>query len=144
VEKYFGLRFRFLQSLRVLLRKSVKPFFDALQQAECRQTDHGDLVGFYTKSDGTKHGFLWLHTYKRLDARTTGVNNATDIVGWSTSGFFAKHIESNEGPHDATEVTPGFIPSATPVPGAGFRSRSMACGLWWDRTSIRRANNTNF
>jgi hypothetical protein len=82
--------------------------------------------------------------YKRLDTRTTGVNNATDIVGWGTSGFFAKHIESNEGPHDAAEVTPGFIPSATPVPWARFRSRSMACGLWWDRTSIRRANNTDF
>ena len=182
--------------------------------------DHGDLVGFYTKSDGTRHGFLWLHTnvvktldypgtsfttvpmgvnnvltivgglwsigvtgtfpeggwvwkkgsfsninlgtsgcfnctsvdgisnngvivgeafrndfwtgwlkeatdkdfflYKRLDTRTTGVNNAADIVGWGTSGFFARHIESNEGTHYAAEVAPGFIPVRYPGAGGTF------------------------
>ena len=37
------------------------------------------------------------------DTFGTGVNSATDIIGW-----FAKHIELNEN-NDATEVKPGFI-----------------------------------
>jgi uncharacterized membrane protein len=176
--------------------------------------DLGDLVGFYTKSDGSKHGFIWYHTntlrtidkpnsqglttvpfginkagtvagglwevdaggtfpgggwvwvngtfsnmnpfspnaagaccqsvngianngvlagqifqadfhYAWLkqgpdedfylqnnqaigDTFGTGVNSATDIIGYGQSGWFAKHIELNEN-NDATEVKPGFI-----------------------------------
>ena len=181
--------------------------------------DNGDLVGFFTRSDGTKHGFLWLHTnvvktldypgtsfttvpmainkagavvgglwsinslgtfpeggwvwkngafsnmtlgtagcyrctsvngvsnngiivgeafrndfwtgwlkestdddfflYRSGDTRATGVNKITDIVGWGTSvsGFFAKHIEWNEGANDGVEVQPSFI--SVSYPGAG-------------------------
>ena len=38
------------------------------------------------------------------------MNNATDIVGFNfQQGYFAKHIELNEGTNDSTEVVPGFI-----------------------------------
>ena len=46
------------------------------------------------------------------DSFGTGVNSATDVIGYATSfgGFFAKHIELNEGTNDAVEVHPGFLP----------------------------------
>ena len=52
--------------------------------------DLGDLVGFYTKADGTRHGFIWYHTnvVKTIDypgtALTTvpfGINRAGTVVG---------------------------------------------------------------
>jgi hypothetical protein len=54
----------------------------------------GDLVGFYTKSDGTRHGFVWYHqnVIKTIDLPGTpyktvpmGINNAGTVVGglWS-------------------------------------------------------------
>ena len=65
--------------------------------------DFGDLVGFYTNSDGSRHGFLWLHTnvIKTIDYPGTsfvtvpmGVNNALVIGGglWSinSNGTFAE------------------------------------------------------
>jgi hypothetical protein len=60
--------------------------------------DLGDLVGFYTKADGTKHGFIWFHqnVVKTIDypnpptATNTvpfGINKAGTVVGglWSIS-----------------------------------------------------------
>jgi len=60
--------------------------------------DLGDLVGFYTKADGTKHGFIWFHqnVIKTIDypnpptATNTvpfGINKAGTVVGglWSIS-----------------------------------------------------------
>src|SRR5438045_1389863 len=60
--------------------------------------DLGDLVGFYKKSDGTKHGFIWFHTnvVKTIDypnppfGATTvafGINKAGTVVGglWTMS-----------------------------------------------------------
>ena len=59
--------------------------------------DLGDLVGFYKKSDGSHHGFIWFHTnvVKTIDfphppsATNTipfGINKAGTVVGglWST------------------------------------------------------------
>ena len=66
--------------------------------------DLGDLVGFYKKSDGTKHGFIWFHTnvVKTIDypnppfGATTvafGINKAGTVVGglWtmSSTGVFS-------------------------------------------------------
>jgi hypothetical protein len=56
--------------------------------------DLGDFVGFYTKADHTKHGFIWFHTnlVKTIDfpgsSLTTvafGINKAGTVVGglWS-------------------------------------------------------------
>jgi hypothetical protein len=65
--------------------------------------DLGDLVGFYTKADGTKHGFIWYHqnVVKTIDYPGTsfitvpmGINKAGTVVGglWSESetGTFAQ------------------------------------------------------
>jgi hypothetical protein len=65
--------------------------------------DFGDMVGFYTKTDGTRHGFIWFHTnvVETIDDPTTkfstiplGINNAGIIVGgdWSigTNGTFSE------------------------------------------------------
>jgi hypothetical protein len=54
--------------------------------------DLGDLVGFYTKSDGSKHGFIWFHTnvvktidHPNLPSGTStipfGINKAGTVVG---------------------------------------------------------------
>lgn len=45
------------------------------------------------------------------DTFTTAVNDKTDIAGYGVygNGFFAKHIELNEGSNDAKEVPPSFI-----------------------------------
>lgn len=57
--------------------------------------DLGDLVGFYKKSDGSSHGFIWFHTnvVKTIDrpnqANSTvpfGINKAGTVVGSSGSG----------------------------------------------------------
>src|SRR5215469_13628351 len=53
--------------------------------------------------------------YQSGDTRFTGVNNNTDILAFSERanlvliGFWAKHIELNEGTNDATEVKPAFV-----------------------------------
>lgn len=54
------------------------------------------------------------------DTYGTGVDSATDVIGFASQagGFFAKHIELNEGTNDAVEVHPGFLP--VKYPGAQF------------------------
>lgn len=62
--------------------------------------DLGDLVGFYRKSDGTRHGFIWYHTNvvktinfpgtassPNLFSAAFGINQAGIVVGgvWSIS-----------------------------------------------------------
>jgi uncharacterized membrane protein len=66
--------------------------------------DLGDLVGFYTKSDGSKHGFIWYHqnVVKTIDYPNPpsnthtvafGINKAGTVVGglWviASGGTFA-------------------------------------------------------
>ena len=45
------------------------------------------------------------------DTIGTGVNSNSDVVGFSSfsGGYFAKHIELNEGTNDENEVSPSFI-----------------------------------
>lgn len=65
--------------------------------------DLGDLVGFYRKSDGSRHGFIWYHqnVIRTIDRTNTsfitvpmGINHAGTVVGglWSMSqsGTFAQ------------------------------------------------------
>jgi uncharacterized membrane protein len=67
---------------------------NSLSTAILGVNDLGDLVGFYTKADHTKHGFIWFHTnvVKTIDfpgsSLTTvafGINKAGTVVGglWS-------------------------------------------------------------
>ena len=52
------------------------------------------------------------------DTFGTGLNSATDIIGYDSGrGWFAKHIELNEGSDDSKEVAPSFI--AVQPPGCG-------------------------
>lgn len=66
--------------------------------------DLGDLVGFYTKSDGSKHGFIWYHTnvVKTIDQSNTslvtvpfGINKAGTVVGglWVVNPSFVTAAE---------------------------------------------------
>lgn len=50
--------------------------------------DLGDLVGFYTKSDGSKHGFIWFHTnvVKTIDYPNPPANTHTVAFGIDKSG----------------------------------------------------------
>lgn len=48
------------------------------------------------------------------DTFATGVNSATDVVGYGYEGWFAKNIEQNEGTNDAKEVSPAPIKIAYP------------------------------
>ncbi|SRR6266404_5769172 len=43
------------------------------------------------------------------DSFGMGVNSGRDVVGYSFQGWFAPHIEANEGANDATETKPKFI-----------------------------------
>jgi hypothetical protein len=55
--------------------------------------DNGDLTGFYKKSDGSEHGFIWFHTnvVRTIDFGSNtvpwGINKAGTVVGgfWGTS-----------------------------------------------------------
>jgi hypothetical protein len=50
--------------------------------------DLGDLVGFYTKSDGSKHGFIWFHTnvVKTIDDPNRPSNTSTVPFGINKAG----------------------------------------------------------
>ncbi len=52
------------------------------------------------------------------DTFGTGVNSGTDVVGYGSTGWFAKTIEANEGTSDATETKPTFI--VVKFPNSGF------------------------
>jgi hypothetical protein len=54
------------------------------------------------------------------DTFGTGVDSNTDVTGFASTsgGYFAKHIELNEGTNDATEVHPGFL--AVRFPNSSF------------------------
>ena len=73
------------------------------------------------------------------DTFGTGVNSATDVVGYTgIAGWFAKHIELNEGTNDVTEVRPGFIPVMYPnsqftVP-FGLNNLRGVVGMYSDST----------
>jgi hypothetical protein len=67
--------------------------------------DLGDLVGFYKKSDGSQHGFIWYHTnvVKTIDHPSTtlvtvpfGINKAGTVVGglWTIKPSFGTFASS--------------------------------------------------
>ena len=74
------------------------------------------------------------------DTVGTAVNNNSDVIGFRVGGkgYFAKHIEWNEGTNDATEVKPSFIPVA--FPGAsgtyplGLNNNRIVVGAYTNST----------
>jgi hypothetical protein len=71
---------------------------------------------------------------------TTAVNNATDIAGYGPygNGFFAKHIELNEGANDATEVQPSFIPMMAGMATYpyGMNEKRVVVGAYYNEDGI--------
>lgn len=90
--------------------------------------DYGDLTGFYKKSDGSEHGFIWYHnnTVRTIDFEPNtvpwGINKAGVVVGgfWGTgqSGTFPgggwvwingvfSHMDPNNGVAPCCESVTG-------------------------------------
>ena len=95
--------------------------------------------GFFKK--GTDRDY-W--TFQNLDTFTTGVNNNTDVVGIGATtggGWFAKHIELNEGTNDATEVPPVFLNVVDPLATNGtfpfgLNASRMVVGAYRNSTGM--------
>jgi hypothetical protein len=72
------------------------------------------------------------------DVVGTAVDSNSDVIGFTVAGkgFFAKHIEWNEGTNDATEVKPSFIsvnfPHATATYPFGLSDKRMIGGTYVD------------
>ena len=72
------------------------------------------------------------------DVVGTAVNSNSDVIGFTVAGkgFFAKHIEWNEGTNDATEVKPSFItvnfPNAKATYPFGLSDKRMIGGTYVD------------
>lgn len=79
------------------------------------------------------------YQYKGVDTTGTAVDSNADVAGYSSGGFFAKHIELNEGTNDA-EVQPGFI--AVQFPGAsqtfpfGMNELHWLAGAYTDSSNV--------
>jgi hypothetical protein len=77
------------------------------------------------------------------DTFPSAVNNATDIIGWGIygAGFFAKHIELNEGTNDAKEVPPVFLnlfyPGAAGTFPFGLNDQRAVVGAYTDLATGR-------
>ena len=84
------------------------------------------------------------YQFSGSDTVGTGVDSNTDVAGYGTStgGFFAKHIELNEGTNDATEVHPGFITVQFPGAGQtfpmGMNELHWLAGAYNDSTGVTR------
>jgi hypothetical protein len=102
------------------------------------QTFRNDFWNAFLKVG--KDNDFWTQTG---DTFATGVNNNTDVVGIGTSsnGWFAKHIELNEGTNDGVEVTPLLLkvidPSATTgtLP-FGLNAARTVVGAYGDSTGM--------
>jgi hypothetical protein len=81
------------------------------------------------------------------DTTGTGVNNNVDMIGFGGgiglagqlgTGWFTKHIESNEGTNDSVETTPSFIKVAFPKSGStypfGLNDKRWIAGTYSDST----------
>ena len=91
------------------------------------------------------YGTAWFKSAKdedfyplNSDVVGTAVNSNSDVIGFRVSGkgFFAKHIEWNEGTNDAVEVKPSFITVAFPNAKAtypfGLSDKRMIGGTYID------------
>ena len=76
------------------------------------------------------------------DTWATGVNNTVDIIGYGVYGvgFFAKHIELNEGTNDAKEVVPQLInvmyPGAPSTWPFGMNDQRAIVGTYRDEAGL--------
>ena len=76
------------------------------------------------------------------DTYGTGVDSQTDVAGYSpgSGGYFAKHIELNEGSNDGTEVQPGFIkvqfPGATVSYPFALNDLRWVAGTYVDSSGV--------
>jgi len=83
------------------------------------------------------------------DTTGTGVNNNVDMIGFGGgiglsgqvgTGWFTKHIESNEGTNDSVEVTPSFISVAFPKSGStypfGLNDKRWIAGTYSDSAGV--------
>jgi hypothetical protein len=99
------------------------------------QNFYQDFDSAWLKS-GTDEDFYLLNG---RDTVGTGVNSNSDVIGYSVvsgKGYFAKHIEWNEGTNDAVEVKPSFITVAFPNAKAtypfGLSDKRMIGGTYVD------------
>lgn len=85
------------------------------------------------------------------DTTGTGVNNNVDMIGFGGgiglsgqvgTGWFTKHIESNEGTNDSVETTPSFIKVAFPKSGStypfGLNDKRWIAGTYSDSAGVMR------
>ncbi|HEV2731677.1 MAG TPA: hypothetical protein VGV15_16725 [Terriglobales bacterium] len=76
------------------------------------------------------------------DTNGTAVNSNADVIGWRVGGkgYFAKHIELNEGTNDAVEVKPVFISVAYPNAKAtypmGLNDSRWIAGVYADSSGV--------
>jgi hypothetical protein len=72
----------------------------------------------------------------------TAVNNNSDVIGYfpGGKGWFAKHVEANEGTNDAVEVKPAFISVAYPNAKAtypmGMNDSRWIAGTYTDSSGV--------
>ena len=92
--------------------------------------DLGDLVGFYKKSDGTRHGFIWFHTnvVKTIDYPGTGTSSTVYLTvpfGISKAGTVVGGVwsisQTGTFPHSGWVWVNGTFSNMNPVqpPAAG-------------------------
>jgi hypothetical protein len=101
--------------------------------------DLGDLVGFYKKADGTRHGFIWYHTnvVKTIDHPGTalitvpfGINRAGTVVG-DSGGLTppSEHFQTAGGcgstDHFIRWIRPSRVPAGL-VAGQSMALRTAA------------------
>jgi hypothetical protein len=92
-------------------------------------------TGFF--KEGADEDFFQL---TQDDTFTTAVNDKTDIAGYGVygNGFFAKHIELNEGTNDTNEVQPYFISlmAGSSTYPFGMNDQRVVVGAYYDEDGI--------
>lgn len=97
-----------------------------------------DFISAWFKS-ATDEDFYSLNT----DTDGTAVNNNSDVIGYFAGGkgWFAKHIEANEGTNDAVELKPAIISVAYPNAKAtypmGLNDSQWIAGVYTDSNLVR-------
>lgn len=77
-----------------------------------------------------------MQTASGIDTFATGVNSGDDMIGYGSSGWFAKNIEANEGANDSTETAPNFItvkyPNSSSTTPFGVNNLRAVVGTYTD------------